>query len=210
MMLGAEALADLLAKSANPENRDPLVLTPMPDSEALRRSGTASLNLRLGTWFLTPKKTSNPLLDFSKHEEQPLEQSFTHKHFVPFGKKFILHPHSFVLAATLEWVRMPRDHAGYVTGKSSWGRRGLVIETAPGVHPGFAGCLTLELANVGEMPIAISPGTEICQLFIHSVQSPSARPGESSFIGRRQPILGRIKLDDFALRLSGSVPTEKP
>jgi dCTP deaminase len=207
VILGAEALANLLEASLRAEHRDPLVLTPMPNLDKVRQSGTASLDLRLGSWFLTPKKTRHPLLDVSKPEgEQPSERSFTNTHFVPFGKQFILHPHSFVLAATLEWIRMPRDHAGYVMGKSSWGRRGLVIETAPGVHPGFAGCLTLELANVGEIPIAMTPGTEICQLFIHAVSTPAARPGAGSYIGRRQPALGRIKLDEFARRLSGNPP----
>jgi dCTP deaminase len=209
-VLGAEALASLLEASAKPEHKDPLALTPQPDLKQLRESATASLDLRLGTWFLTPKKTRHPLLDASTLEgAQPSEVSFTNAHFVPFGKKFILHPHSFVLAATLEWIRMPRTHAGYVMGKSSWGRRGLVIETAPGVHPGFAGCLTLELANVGEIPIAMTPGTAICQLFIHEVSMPAINPGQSSYIGRRQPALGRIKLDEFAIRLSGKSPPDR-
>jgi dCTP deaminase len=206
-MLGAEALANLLEASAKPEHRDPLVLTPMPDLTELRQSGTASIDLRLGTWFLTPKKTRHHLLDVSSTGgKQPEEESFTNAHFVPFGKQFILHPHSFVLAATLEWIRMPRDHGGYVMGKSSLGRRGLVIETAPGVHPGFTGCLTLELANVGEIPIGMKPGTKICQLFLHGVSTPASQPGDSAYIGRRQPILGRIKLDDFATRLARKPP----
>jgi dCTP deaminase len=44
---------------------------------------------------------------------------------------------------TLEWIRLPKNLAAYVTGKSSWGRRGLIPATATGVHPGFKGCLTL-------------------------------------------------------------------
>ena len=36
---------------------------------------------------------------------------------------------------------------GYVIGRSSWGRRGLVIATAVEVHPGFVGCLTLEITG---------------------------------------------------------------
>lgn len=96
---------------------------------------------------------------------------------------------------------MPRSLCGYVTGKSSWGRRGLVIETAPGVHPGFTGCLTLELANVGEIPIAIRPGTHICQLFIHKVTD-SSLSSQSSFNGNRHPVLGNIRLDTFAKNLA--------
>jgi dCTP deaminase len=125
----------------------------------------------------------------------------TVKHYVRFDGRFILHPRSFVLATTLEWIRMPRTLAGYVTGKSSWGRRGLVIETAPGVHPGFIGCLTLELANVGEIPIEIYPGTPICQLFFHRVEGDTSRADQSAFVGRRQPVLGHVRLDDFSKKL---------
>lgn len=76
-----------------------------------------------------------------------------------------MHPKTFLLAVTLEWIRVPLHLAGMITGKSSWGRRGLIVETAPGIHPGFTGCLTLELTNVGEIPIAISPGSEYASFF---------------------------------------------
>jgi dCTP deaminase len=75
------------------------------------------------------------------------------QHFVPFGQKFVLHPGRFALGSTLEWLRLPATMSGYVTGKSSLGRHGLIIETAAGIHPSFSGCLTLELANVGEVPL---------------------------------------------------------
>jgi dCTP deaminase len=138
------------------------------------------------------------------HEEasaNPSESLMGTKQYVRLGAEFILHPHSFVLAATLEWVRMPRKLAGYVTGISSWGRRGLVIETAPGVHPGLVGCLTLALANVGEIPIAIAPGTPICQLFFHRVEGDASFAEQSHFVGRRQPVIGAVKLDSFAQKL---------
>ncbi len=70
-------------------------------------------------------------------------------HFVPFGDRFILQPGDFVLGITFEWLKLPSDLAGFVTGKSKWGRRGLIVETAAGIHPGFCGCLTLEIGNVG-------------------------------------------------------------
>ena len=127
---------------------------------------------------------------------------------MPLGRHFILHPHSFVLAATLEWVKIPKNLSGYITGKSSWGRRGLIIETAPGVHPGFAGCLTLELANVGAIPIKLVTGTKICQLFLHSIVGQVNEIDQSSFIGQRQPRIGRIEPDDFVKNLMKGPATE--
>ena len=77
-MLGADALAALIEASKLPDHRDPLVVTPGPDLVALRSAGTASLDLRLGTWFLTPKKNRHALLDVTKPEnEQPSEHSVT-------------------------------------------------------------------------------------------------------------------------------------
>ena len=199
MILNSHSVAEALADT---DAEDPLILAPQPDLVELQKSGAASIDLRLGTWFVTARTTKHPLL--SVHDDtrnNPSEQLMSTKQYVRFGGEFILHPRRFVLAATLEWIRMPRKLAGYVTGKSSWGRRGLVIETAPGVHPGFVGCLTLELANVGEIPIAIPPGTPICQLFFHQVEGDTSLADQSTFVGRRQPVLGAVKLDSFAKRL---------
>jgi dCTP deaminase len=105
----------------------------------------------------------------------------------------VLHPGRFVLGTTLEWIRMPNRLAGSIVGKSSLGRHGLIIETAPVVHPGFSGCLTLELANVGEIPIALRPGMEIAQLQLENASGPGE--GTGRFSGYRRPVLGPIRAD---------------
>jgi dCTP deaminase len=147
------------------------------------------------------------LLDiYDSSAEKPTPDDLTNRYYVPFGKTFVLHPRSFVLAVTLEWLRIPQSLAGMVTGKSSWGRRGLIIETAPGVHPGFSGCLTLELSNVGEIPIAISPGTEICQLFLHKLDEPTSAMPPTQFRGMRRPSMSLATPDEFARRLMKGNP----
>ncbi len=204
MMLRCSTVAKLLAP--NPANTsDPLVISPLPNIEKLQKEDSASVDLRLGTWFRTTRAHRHPLLDiYDRDTVGPTEQSLSSAYYVPFGRKFILHPRSFVLAGTLEWIRLPLSLAGMVTGKSSWGRRGLIIETAPGVHPGYTGCLTLELTNVGEIPIALVPGTRICQLFLYRLDGPVETGDRSRFVGQRQPILGRMELDEFADRLTKS------
>jgi dCTP deaminase len=102
----------------------------------------------------------------------------------------------------MEWMRIPSDLAGYVVGKSSWGRRGLVIATAVGIHPGFSGCLTLEITNLGEMPIKIMPGMQICQLFLHDVSTDSQNKDQSTFVGKRRPSLGAVRPDPIAEQLA--------
>jgi dCTP deaminase len=121
-------------------------------------------------------------------------------HFVPFGSRFILHPGQFLLGITFEWLKLPSDIAGFVTGKSKWGRRGLIIETAAGIHPGFCGCLTLELGNVGPVPIPLIPGMEICQIFFEKAEG-TEDIADSQFDGRRRPVLGDIRLDRIVEKL---------
>jgi dCTP deaminase len=201
MILKSDEIANML-RSPPEKQRDRLIIRPLPDLDKLERSGAASIDFRLGTWFVSLRHTRFPALsvddmpDAVEHNE-----SLAKPQFVPFGMDFILQPRGFVLGVTLEWVRLPSHLAGYVIGRSSWGRRGLVIATAAGVHPGFTGCLTLELSNVGEIPIAIKPGMQICQLFLHSTK-PTDFVDSSVFVGLRRPTIGRINLDDVAKKLA--------
>jgi dCTP deaminase len=174
-----------------------LSIIPKPNLQELRLKGGASIDLRLGRWFLTIRQSSATLIDV---DDDPATTVGQKSYFVPFDDKFILHPGRSVLGITLEWICLPKRTAGYVTGKSSWGRRGLIIETAAGIHPGFSGCLALELANVGELPIALRPGMPICQIFLH--ETSEGKKASSAFDGRRRPVLGTIRKDKFVSFLS--------
>jgi dCTP deaminase len=193
-------------------NVDPLAVVPCPDLTELVDEGAAALDLRLGTWFMSFRKSRVPYLDVLKDPGLPeitqlgrhvARQPPASYHYCRFGEFFVLHPRAFVLATTLEWIRLPRDLCAYVIGRSSWGRRGLIIATATGVHPGFAGCLTLELTNVGELPICLHPGLSICQLFFETAVGDSRTTDQSQHVGKRRPAVGDIKYDDFAEMLRG-------
>jgi dCTP deaminase len=197
MLLNTEAIITALSEDESRYGR--LRIIPPPPTDEIRESGSASIDLRLGRWFLVLREARTPFLDIGEprdRESTPLTKTT----FVPFRERFILHPRKFVLGITLEWITLPSRLGGYVTGKSSWGRRGLVIETAAGIHPGFSGCLTLELANMGEVPIALKPGMTICQIFLHETSAGEA-VHTGQFFGRRRPTLGRIKLDPISKKL---------
>lgn len=199
MAICADRIAAYLRAGNEPEGDDPLVIAPTPDLEELSGSGTASIDLRLGTWFVRLRQARMSHIRLGQEAEQPQLAKMS---YVPFGHEYYLHPGTFVLGITLEWIRLPKNMMAYVIGKSSWGRRGLIIATATGVHPGFVGCLTLELSNVGEIPIAIRPGTKVCQIFLHELDTTgSERVDPSQFVCSRKPRLGNVKLDDIALRL---------
>lgn len=186
---------------------DRLCIRPLLGEFLPKDAGNASLDLRLGRWFLTLQESEQTLLDFPKRTSGT-DIDIARRHFIRFDDKFVLHPGRFVLGATLEWVRMPTICAGSIVGKSSLGRHGLVIETSPVVHPGFSGCLTLELANVGEVPIALRPGMAIAQLQIYRAEGSGG--ALSRFDGYRRPTLGAMSPDPILQRLRGIRPTASP
>lgn len=199
-MLSAEQIIEALGG----EGDERLTVVPAPDIEALGNRGATSIDLRLGRWFRSFKQTSTKSVSLvalpADERSGAAQESPTKQHFVPFGSSYVLHPGRFVLGVTLEWLHLPRTISGYVTGKSSLGRHGLVIETAAGLHPMFSGCLTLELANVGEVPLEIYPGMNICQIFLHrTVRCEAENRGE--FSGRRKPMLKSPSVDPIFDRL---------
>lgn len=203
-MLNCEEIARRLEMPIGNKRR--ISIVPQPALSEITGRGGTSIDLRLGRWFRSFKQTKSSHYSLWNDPSAPTDvqsQLKTNEHFVRFGSKFILHPGRFVLGVTMEWLSLPDSVSGYVTGKSSLGRHGLVIETAAGLHPNFSGCLTLELANVGEVPLAISPGMRICQIFLHQIESGAdANPG--TFSGQRKPTVALGDADPVFLRLRGS------
>jgi dCTP deaminase len=192
-MLSAERVRELIAKAGTDPEKG-IGVCPNPVSINTDQISGASLDVRLGRWFLVLQQSKRSEIDLTKSEKNGIEEIDGKYYYVPFGEKFIVHPGRFVLGVTLEWLRFPYDIGGYITGKSSLGRRGLIIETAAGIQPGFSGCLTLEIFNCGEVPIGITPGMRIAQIFFHDISGEKAER-DSKFSGRRKPIFGTFEID---------------
>lgn len=198
MILTAKKLVQEIRRG-NGSDPNGIAVVPEPDLIALEESGEASVNLRLGRWFLTMRQSNETAIS-PVHEGNSKIGRISKQHYVPFGQEFVLHPNRFVLASTLEWIRLPALYAAFVVGKSSLGRRGIIIETAAGIHPGFCGCLTLEIANIGEIPVKLVSGMMIGQLFVHRVDGPLAET-HTALAGQRKPRLGEMRKDGILEKL---------
>jgi len=93
------------------------------------------------------------------------------------GQGYTLEPNQFILARTREYVELPMPPqvdtclAARIEGKSSRARCGVLVHfTAPTVHPGFKGTLTLEIINLGPNAFMLRPGMAIAQLIIEEVR----------------------------------------
>lgn len=105
---------------------------------------------------------------------------------------FVLRPNRLVLGRTLERIELPiieddQCLAARVEGKSSYARCGLLVHfTAPTIHAGFSGTITLELINLGPCNISLYPEAPICQLIIETVEGTPAR-NDSQFQDQSWP-----------------------
>ena len=115
----------------------------------------------------------NLITPFQKSNLQPSSYDLTLDDIFYDDKKenyiltntFVLKPNDFVLASTIEEVKIPSNLVGRVEGKSSLGRIGLMTHITAGfIDAGFNGNITLELKNIGNKSISLKVGCSIAQI----------------------------------------------
>lgn len=82
---------------------------------------------------------------------------------------FILPGRGYCLANTPEYFRMPEDVAAVCLTKSTYARCGLLVNVTP-LEPEWEGHLTLELANLTDLPMKIYVYEGIAQLLFFKLQ----------------------------------------
>lgn len=92
----------------------------------------------------------------------------------------------FMLASTVEKIRMPDHLVGRVEGKSSLARMGLFVHVTAGfIDPGFEGHITLELFNANSVGILLYPKMPIAQISFERLCSPAEKPYGHSGLGSK-------------------------
>ena len=165
---------DIAKRLVDPDLTRRLVVTPIISIKD--QLGPSSLDVRLSTDFQRLENMNRSHVGLTKQSREE-EEAYTKRVILAGDDHFYLHPGEFVLASTLEWFRLPGDLAGRIEGRSSWGRRGLLVHATAGfVDPGFAGVLTFELSNAGRLPIELIPGLRIGQVCFFGMSTPSLIP----------------------------------
>jgi dCTP deaminase len=164
-----------------------IVISPILDRKQV---GEGSVDVRLGTRFIANKRTELAQIDPMDHPETV--KNFQEEVVVPFNSKYMLHPGNFLLGCTMEYIVLPDNVCGFVLSRSGYGRAGLLIATATYVHPGWHGCLTLELENLGDVPIALWPGSRVGQLVLFRADKVTTPKLKSVPVG---PIFGSLAED---------------
>lgn len=85
-------------------------------------------------------------------------------------------PGDFVLASSVERIKMPNDVIAFVKDKSSWARKGLAVQNTV-LEPGWEGFITLELSFHRPMyHIDLKQGMPIAQVIFQRLDEPAEKP----------------------------------
>ncbi len=179
-----------------------IVIDPEPTPRFPPESGecpyqTTAVDLRLGYEFSYFKENLPFDINLRRGGKfAPFFGANSETQTISEQQPFVLRPNRLVLAKTYERIELPiRDGmqclAARVEGKSSYARCGLLVHfTAPTIHAGFAGTITLELINLGPYNISLYPQTSICQLIFETVAGTPFR-NDSQFQNQAAPA-GRV------------------
>ena len=114
--------------------------------------GSCSVDFRLGHEFNVFEHSRHACIDL--RDSKGID-GIMRSVEVPAGEPFILQPREFVLAITEETLELADDVLGRLEGRSSLGRIGIIVHGTAGLFdPGWAGKATLELSNLGRMPVS--------------------------------------------------------
>lgn len=183
---GALSQSSLLARLSRRDEPGGIVITPL-----LQYPKGAALDLRLGNRFIVFRRTGDSSFDpLDRTTDSRTVQVYRE---LSWTEQIVLHPQELLLAATLEYLVLPADITAQVITRSSYGRLGLLSATAVQIHPNYHGCLTLELVNLSNLPLVLTPGERVAQLV--AWKTDPVEPGDEKYHCPVGPEFSKARVD---------------
>ncbi|NQY64661.1 MAG: dCTP deaminase [Alteromonadaceae bacterium] len=176
-------------------------INPAPEENMI--SGV-SVDIRLGNEFRVFQYHTAPYIDLSGPKEEmqaAMDAVMSDAVIIADGDAFFLHPGELALAVTYESVTLPDNIVGWLDGRSSLARLGLMVHvTAHRIDPGWSGHIVLEFYNSGKLPLALRPKMKIAALNFETMSSPALRPynkrEDAKYKDQTGAVASRISEDD--------------
>jgi dCTP deaminase len=153
--------------------RGRIVIDPFDEAAV----GPGSYDLAIGNEFRFFKK-AHRILDASDGADYREHTMLIEK---ADDEPFIIMPGEAAHTITRERIRLPGDICGWLQGRSTFARLGLMVHiTASFVQPGVDNRQVLEMFNASPVPLALKPGSRICQIIFQRCE------GSASYGGKYQ------------------------
>lgn len=175
-------------------------ISPQPNYDQI--SGL-TVDMRLGDKFRVFEDHAAPYIDLSGAKadvSEQLESVMSEEITIATDKAFFLHPGELALAITHESVTLPSNIVGWLDGRSSLARLGLMVHvTAHRIDPGWSGNIVLEFYNSGKLPLALRPGMKIGALSFEVLSDHAEKPynarSDAKYKDQSGAIASRINQD---------------
>lgn len=180
-------------------------IEPCPEYDQV--SGV-TVDVKLGSKFRVFQAHAAPYIDLSgpKAEVQAaLDRVMSDEIAITEGESFFLHPGELAIAVTHESISLPSNIVGWLDGRSSLARLGLMVHvTAHRIDPGWSGNIVLEFYNSGKLPLALKPGMKIGAISFEMLSGHAQRPynarTDAKYRNQDGAIASRISGDDQSNR----------
>lgn len=181
-------------------NDQRIIIEPRPVDESI--SGV-TVDLRLGNRFRVFSSHTTPYIDLSGTREEmnrAIDKVMSDEVIVDGDEAFFLHPGELALGITLESVTIPDDLVGWLDGRSSLARLGLLVHvTAHRIDPGWSGNIVLEFYNAGKLPLALREGMAIGAISFETMSTEALRPyrkrEDAKYKDQSGPLASKISED---------------
>ncbi|MCV2885138.1 dCTP deaminase [Aestuariibacter sp. AA17] len=178
-----------------------ITISPQPDYSQI--SGV-TVDVRLGNTFRVFQDHAAPFIDLSGPREQvqeALNSVMSDEIELPDDKAFFLHPGELALAVTHESVTLPDNIVGWLDGRSSLARLGLMVHvTAHRIDPGWHGNIVLEFFNSGKLPLALKPKMKIGAISFEMLSDRAEKPYnarvDAKYKDQSSAVASRISADE--------------
>lgn len=149
----------------------------------------ASLDLRLHPALI--EITAGGVLDASNNGAAASKLTTERTIFLQHGQKYLLQPGVFILASSMEYIKLPSELAAEVKLKSTTARRGIGHVYSGWIDPGFEGNITFELFS--HVPVILEAGQLIVQIVFMEMSQVPEKPYQGRYQGQQGPTAAKIE-----------------
>lgn len=182
-------------------NSGNISIDPRPSDESI--TGVTA-DLRLGNRFRVFSSHTTPYIDLSGSREEmnkAVDKIMSDEVTIDDEDAFFLHPGELALGVTLESVTLPDNIVGWLDGRSSLARLGLLVHvTAHRIDPGWSGNIVLEFYNAGKLPLALRAGMAIGAISFETMTTPADRPyrqrKDAKYKDQSGPVASKLSEDN--------------
>lgn len=153
-----------------------------------------SIDLHLGHEYNTIKP--GVVLDY----EGMKKGDYVEHHDLKKGELLRLKPGEMILTTTLEQVRLSKRIAGFVTGRSSVARLGVMVQCCQEfINPGHGQTIPLQVINLSPSEVVLDLSVEVCQIVLFKLRTPASLAyvdeSDAKYKDEIRPMASRYWLD---------------